>query len=275
MKETRLHEIIKESVDKVLNEGIDFSYKDMTVSYNPSHEENVDTSVENNPTYVEDIVPNVRVWSIFKRKRGNFSDGNPLLYALKGENRWHFRSDADRLAIETQIDRIATKFASLYPIGVTVLIPSDNELNKYIANAIMSKSKNSKLLEGVICKLTVEEVERMVTAENSEFRKHYGENVEAAFRRLFTYFEEMKAKKNGRYSKHYVLDSEMRDVVNVTLKLSEDRYAEFANVINGENILIVDDTISRGQSIKETCKILTESYSPNSITVITLMSRLN
>lgn len=45
----------------------------MTVSYIPSHENNVDTSVENNPTYVDDIYPNVREWSIIKKKRkGNF-----------------------------------------------------------------------------------------------------------------------------------------------------------------------------------------------------------
>lgn len=41
----------------------------MTVSYIPSHENNVDTSVENNPSYVDDIYPNVREWSIIKRKR--------------------------------------------------------------------------------------------------------------------------------------------------------------------------------------------------------------
>ena len=31
-------------------EGIDFDPETKTVSYNPSHEDNVDTSLENNPT---------------------------------------------------------------------------------------------------------------------------------------------------------------------------------------------------------------------------------
>lgn len=181
--------------------------------------------------------------------------------------------DEDKLVIESQIDKIATKFSTLYPIGVTVLIPSDNELNRRIANVVMSKSQNAKLLEGVICKLTVEEVDRIVLAKDSEFRKHYGENVEEAFRALHGYFEEMIDKKNGRFSKHLVYDNEMRDVINVTLKLSKDRFAEFANVINGENILIIDDTIRKGQSIQEACRILLESYSPKTITVLTLMSR--
>ena len=66
----------------------------------------------------------------------------------------------------------------------------------------------------------------------------------------------------------------MRDVLDFTLKLSNDRFAEFANKINGQDILIIDDTISRGQSIKEACKIMSESYAPKSITVLTLLSKL-
>ena len=66
----------------------------------------------------------------------------------------------------------------------------------------------------------------------------------------------------------------MRDVLDFTFKTSTDRYAEFANKINGQDILIIDDTISRGQSIKEVCRIMNESYSPKSITVMTLLSKL-
>ena len=57
-----------------------------------------------------------------KGKRGNVGDGNPLIYALKGEG-WKFRSEEDRLAIEKQIDAIVEKFVSLYKVGITVLIP--------------------------------------------------------------------------------------------------------------------------------------------------------
>ena len=53
-------------------------------------------------------------------------------YALKGEGGWTFRNESDRKAIEQQFDTIATKFATMYPIGVTILIPSENELNSQI-----------------------------------------------------------------------------------------------------------------------------------------------
>lgn len=64
-------------------------------------------------------------------------------------------------------------------------------------------------------------------------------------------------------------------VLDFTLKLSDDRFAEFANKINGQDILIINDTISRGQSIQEICQIMRESYAPKSITVLTLLSKLN
>ena len=275
LSESELKKIIESQVRAILNEGIDFDARTKTVSYNPSHEENVDTSIENNPTMDGDIVPNIQVWSIFKRKRGLRGDGNPLVYALKGENGWTFRNDSDRRAIEQQFDAIATKFASMYPVGVTILMPSGNKLNTHIAEVVMSKSKDAELIEGVICKLTTEEVDDIVLDFNSKFREFYKDEFNAAYYRLSTYLDEMDKKRNGTFSRHLIKDYEMRDVLDSTLKLSDDRFAEFANKINGQDILIIDDTISRGQSIKEACKIMLDSYAPKSITVLTLLSKLN
>ena len=268
----QLKTIIKESIKQVLDEGIDFDIVTKTVSYNPSHEENVDTSIQNNPTKDVELIPGIPVWSIFKRKKGNAGDGNPLVYALKGEG-WKFKSEKDRLAIEHQFDLIASKFASLYPIGVTMIVPSGNELNKHIAEVVMSKSNNSELIEGVICKLTTEEVNDIGLDFGSKFRDYYKGNVNAAYEQLWKYLEDMNEQRNGTFSRHLIKDPEMRDVLDMTLKASPDKYAEYANKINGQNILIVDDTISRGQTIKEACRIMEESYAPKSITVLTLLSK--
>ena len=265
---------LDEAANASINEGIDFDIETKTVSYNPFHEENVDTSVENNPTQTCEIVENITVWSIFKRKRGERGDGNPLLYALKNEQGWHFRTQKDKEDIEKQFDIIATKFASLYPIGITIIIPSGNELNRHIADVIMSKSKNAELIEGVICKLTTIEVDDIVMDFDSKFRNVYGDNFTESYWKLRGYLDEMDEKRKGKFSRHLIKDSEMRDVLDFTLKASEDRYAKFANKINGQHILLVDDTISRGQTIMEACRIMRESYAPKSITVLTLLSKL-
>ena len=270
-----VNEAVAQSIDSVINEGIDFDPHTKTVSYNPSHEENVDTSIEHNPTMDGDIVPNVQVWSIFKRKRGLRGDGNPLVYALKGEGGWTFRDESDRNAVEKQFDAIATKFATMYPVGVTILMPSGSELNMHIADVVMSKSRNAELIKGVICKLTTEEVDDIVLDFNSKFREFYKDEFNSKYYELGRYLDLMEKERNGYFSRHLIKNNQMRDVLDSTLKLSDDRFAEFANKINGQDILIIDDTISRGQSIKEACQIMLESYAPKSITVLTLLSKLN
>jgi len=270
-----INEAVEKAIDRVINEGIDFDPETKTVSYNPSHEDNVDTSVENNPTMDGDIVPNIQVWSIFKRKKGLRGDGNPLVYALKGEGGWTFRNNEDRDAIERQFDVIATKFAKMYPVEVTILMPSGNELNNRIADVILSKSKDAELINGVICKLTTEEVDEIVLDFKSKFREYYKKEFNTKYYELGTYLDLMDKERSGYFSRHLIKNKEMRDVLDFTFKVSTDRFAEFANKINGQDILIIDDTISRGQSIKEACQIMMESYAPKSITVLTLLSKLN
>lgn len=270
-----VNEAVAQSIDGVINEGIDFDPHTKTVSYNPSHEENVDTSIEHNPTMDGDIVPNVQVWSIFKRKRGLRGDGNPLVYALKGEGGWTFRDESDRNAIEKQFDAIATKFATMYPVGVTILMPSGSELNMHIADVVMSKSRNAELIKGVICKLTTEEVDDIVLDFNSKFREFYKDEFNSKYYELGRYLDLMDKEGNGYFSRHLIKNNQMRNVLDSTLKFSDDRFAEFANKINDQDVLIIDDTISRGQSIKEACQIMLESYAPKSITVLTLLSKLN
>lgn len=271
----KIRQIIKESIDNILNEGIDFDPTTKTVAYNPSHEENVDTSLENNPTIDNELIKGINIWSIFKRKRGNQMDGNPLIYALKNEGGWHFKTQSDYEAIEKQFNLIAEKFASMYQIGVTIIIPSGNELNNHIAEIVMSKSEDAKLIQGVIRKMTTEEVNDIVMEYGSRFRVYYKEQFSEAYYQLLDYLEEMNEKRGGTFSRHFIKDPTMRNVLDMTLKISEDKYARFANDINGQHVLLIDDTISRGHTIKNACNIIMETYAPKSITVLTLMSRLN
>lgn len=44
--------------------------------------------------------------------------------------------------------------------------------------------------------------------------------------------------------------------------------------INDKNILIIDDSITNGQTLREAYKIIAEGYEPKSITILTLMSPL-
>lgn len=260
-----------------LNEGIDFDEFSREVSYNPSHENNVDTSIINNPTLDTEIVPNIEVWSIFKRKKGMRGDGNPLIYAMKNERNWHFKSGRDKKAIERQFNLIADKFISKHPFGITIIVPSGSYLNQYIANVLLSKNRNAQLIEGAIRKLTTDEVREIAWDRKSVFYQTYHEryhDFQGAYQMLNDYLEEMDKQRRGYFTRHFILNNEMRDTLDFTFKVSEDVYAKYANKINDQDVLIIDDTISRGQSVKEACKVIQESYAPKSITVLTLMSKL-
>ena len=275
IKDSQINKIVSESIDKVLNEGIDFDPITKIVSYNPSHEDYVDTSVENNPTMDGDIIPNIQVWSIFKRKKGEQrEDGNPLVYALKGEKGWRFKSENDKIAIEQQFDKIALKFAQLHKVGVTILVPSGSELNEHIAKVITSKSPNAEIIKGVICKITTEAVDDIVMEFGSKFREVYKDDLKSKYSELCIYLETMNKERNGYFTRHLIKNRNMRDILDKTLKVSDDDVAKYANKINGQDILIIDDTISRGQTIKEACTIMKECYAPKSITVLTLLSKL-
>ena len=114
----------------------------------------------------------------------------------------------------------------------------------------------------------------MVLKKNSKFKRYYIDNFEDAWKELLIYIDYMNKEKNGTFARHYVRNSEMRNVLDVTIELNKDKYAEFANKINGQDILIIDDTFSRGQTIKEMVKNIKSTYTPRTITVLTLMSKL-
>ena len=84
----------------------------------------------------------------------------------------------------------------------------------------------------------------------------------------------MNTERNGMFSRHLITDPMVRNAILMTLKVNDTKIDEYAPIINGSDILLIDDSISRGQTINEACEILKNNYSPNSITILTLLSSL-
>jgi len=255
---------------KYIVDGICADLSDKTVWFESDKVEHTD------PILDKVIIPGLNTWSIFKRGANIKRHGNPYIYALKNEHGWKFRSNADKELIENRFNVIVDKFCNIFSDGIIILMPSSSNLNRYIADAIADRNKNAMLLEHVIVKLTTEEVEDIVLDLNSNFRKVYDteESFNDAYQTLCRYLDEMDEKAAGCFTRHYIKDDKMLKTLDCTLKLSTDRYAEYANVINDANVLIIDDTISRGQTVKEAVDIIKKSYAPKSITVLTLLSSL-
>ena len=135
-------------------------------------------------------------------------------------------------------------------------------------------AKNAVFVNDVLTKITTEEIMEIASTPNSPFMEYYKNDIEGALMQLKTYLDKMDNERGGYFTRHFVTDNKMRNILTYTLKLSDDAVARYAKQIDGKDILLIDDSISRGQTIKEACKILSENYSPKSITVLTLFSKL-
>ena len=118
-------------------------------------------------------------------------------------------------------------------------------MNDYLASLIMSKSKDIQRIDGLLRKISTQEAEDYALEDNSTFRKVYFANgnedrFNFAMGDLRMYLDKMNRFKNGIFTRH-----------------------------------LIDDTISRGQSVNEAVSRLKQCYAPKSITVLTLLSKLD
>lgn len=265
----KLKKLINKYVDELLVnknnthfifEGIDINQKDKTVKVNLNHENGVDTSISNNPT--ETVIDGMKVYSIFKRKEfkynGNNYDGNPLVYALKNSNGWSI-SNYDKSLLLKQFNSIADKLPKKF--DTLIKIPSSNRLNDYFMKALQNKIHFEHSISDVIFnKLSKEDV-----FENSVNGKNIPDDVfnelVISFNKMSDNFTFKQIHPSNRKYIHNVFDGYC-DVVN------------YANQINGKDIVILDDVISTGSSITHYVYNIKQMFEPKSITVISLFSNL-
>lgn len=286
IQKKKINEIVKRAVKEVMEEqylplceGIDYNTYNNTVKFTNEHEDNVDTSIAANPSLDERIVGGVKVWSIFRRKHSPFNDiekldGNPLLYALKNIDGWRFVSSANREAFNKRIEAVVDKFLTLYQAGITVIIPSGSGVNEMLADMIKSKAPQSVVIGDVMRKLSCDEVWGELSQLGSPFRKQFA-RTPAQWRQTTLEMADALAKMRklrGGYFTYHLTPKKYRDAITVTLAKDDTTCARYVPQLYNKNILIIDDSISRGATIKNACDIIND-FSPSSITVLTLFSK--
>jgi len=255
-----------------LIEGIDIDTTNKTISFNGSHEQNVDTSILINPTYVN--INGIDVISIFKRKKANdFSfDGNPLIYALKGINDWKFKNpQSDIINLLKQFIRIVEKIQPKYDTIITV--PSTNELNIEFLHRLDKIIKSDFQITDYLYKMNVEDVYENYV-DWKQLQLDYGKEYDKVKHEITKFFGNMEKNNSSYFSYKFIKDVNLRKYITMTIYSDDEKTIEYAPHINNKNILILDDTISSGQTISESCREISEMFTPKSITVITLFSKL-
>ena len=272
-----------------LYEGIKISKTKHTVFLTDDNEDLVDTSIENKPV-IDNIncVYNgenisITTYSIFKRlKDVRKYDATPLLYAIKNmfsdkkENEWHFPSEEEQRIILNRIKEIAEHINTKLESDIFVLIPSHTGLNEYIANLFKEINPDITILSDVVLKRTVEEVEDIILNKDSYFNYIYDTDrkFNEAWNILNIAFNKMDDEYDGLFISHLIPDQDIRNTIIDTMKLNKEKYVFYSKDIDGNNIVLIDDTITGGRSIKECYQKIMAMYKPKSVSVLTLFSKL-
>lgn len=254
-----------------LNEGIDIDSRMTTVSFNPNHQNNVDTGSLYEPKPIYDKIGKWDVVSIFKRKansaRPTDKDGNPLVYALKGLYGWKFKNpEKDIYFLFRRFVAISHKIDKHY--DTIVVVPSTNKLNNlvmgYLAKIIGCKHQ--------ICKLFVKHYAEDVWDRYMDFDRMDKDGLGSDWIRdeLWRSFEKM-----GEYFSYKYIDTKFRKYVIQSMHTPYNNVIDCAPLLNGKSVLVLDDTIATGATVSEVCKTLVDTFDVKKVTVITLFSALH
>lgn len=255
-------------------EGIDIDMNRKTVKFNPNHIYGIDTSTSRKLKV--DNVEGIDVISIFNRTDNPFSqvDGNPLIYALKGEGGWRFlNSKKDIIGLLKQFIRLSEKIEETYDTIFT--IPSSNVLNTKFLHRLNKIIQAENKVEELFFKLSSDEVwENHIDWKKLNKLFPYRSQMDLQ-KQMNTYFSRMKKENKGYFTYHQIKDKDFRDCIKNGFGYRKERVIEYSKFFNGKDVLILDDTLRSGKSISEITKMVLDIYIPKSVTVVTLFSRLS
>lgn len=274
-----------------INEGINII--DNVVEITDEHEDGVDTSVNTNPTYrtfkVNDEL-SINLYSIFTRNDKLITDGNPLLYALKNEKQFHFKSKKALGLFWKRFDEILDKFIHQYGVNDTailysdnlfntgIVLPSSNTLNSVIVQHLKTKFKNITIIDDLLQKVTYEDVYLTCKNSNSYFYNYWMKFGTSVYLQKIKQLEGI-IKRNGGinalFSFHKINDINLRKTIADTMKLNAKYIDAYIPYINDKNILFIDDSITFGQSLKDAINIIIDTYKPKSVSGLTMLSPKN
>ena len=263
----------------VMYEGLNIDVLSKTVSLTDEHNKGVDFTLENNPIYYK--LGNIDVISIFKRTPlksvGREVDGNPFIYALKGENEWRFEiSQADATKYMKRFLAVCNKIKSKYDTIISV--PSASWVNKrfmdVIASKVNAKYKRSDYFE----KATLEEAWNSIDGEG--IRKYaalvnkINSTIEATrILNIIGHGFEMMEKKNKTFFTSKMMDKSVLRFIKSPISSNTSNTAECAELFDDKDVLILDDILASGNTLSFCAQNILETYSPKSVTAVTLLSK--
>lgn len=268
------------------------------VTWTDLHEEGLDTSLKTNPiswqTPYEYNGIKIPVISIFKRKGSSkLPDGNPALYALKKEKGYQFSSKTNEDNFIKRFNAILNKLcnnmhkdmAVILPDSnyhripnVLVPVPSTNKLNTLITTSIKKNFPDIEVVNKALYKLTYGEILTLLDDEinRDELWDNFyelGVNPNEIYDMIDSIediFLDIDPTLESLYQQHKIKDKIIRKVITATMSGN----MKYKDNLYGKDIMVVDDSITYGASIKESLDILYTMYRPKSVIIVTMFSKL-
>lgn len=228
-------------------------------------------------------------YSILGRTRSEYgNDGNPLIYALKRINNWRFASSADyKQLLDYFVSVLESKYGHqlLDNIDYVIPIPSSHCINQGIISCIKRYCRPEIVTLDCIGKHSVDSVYDQFDADTVEYIVEHelfpGINTNST-----TYNQEITnfARKLAEWRRKNTEANREAGVQGnpFSIKHVEPKYRQlFHDYISGtfpdgiftdKNVLIVDDSIATGSSLKSVAERFVLPQNPKSIKALTLLS---
>lgn len=248
-----LKKIIRETIHELIDEGFVFT-GDNSVKFDPSSKEHVNTSLGKAkfaPRKSTLKRSGVTVLSAYSKESGDAT--TQILKALKGSTDIEFpKGDVDKF-----INRTAVFFARVLrdqPIDVVLKMPSSSPLASNFTDKILEKISHSHVLsyKDVISK----DLTNISVSKDTKFSPD-------TLKSVYKFVD--KVKDTGKFEIKK-LPPRFRPLVVNWIKIDDS----IKNKLVGKNILVVDDYLTTGTTLDETCSAL-KVFVPASITGITLI----
>lgn len=250
-------------------EGININSNDKTISLTDEHDKGVDFSLVNNPVY--DKYKDFDVISIFKRSKlvddtNTERDGNPFIYALKEKKGWTFDITNDEIfRYIKRFLEICKKINNTY--DTIVITPSSTNINERFMKVISKQVQAENIVREFLVKIKKEEIIDDNLIDKEQITKDYPNNYNEVITKISRSFRRMEGadfeakhmdKKYLKYVKYIGVNNDLN----------------IRPMIDGKDILVLDDTISSGTTVSQCIDGITSNFTPKSITIVTLLSKL-
>jgi hypothetical protein len=238
--------------------GIDIT-NDNQVLFSNTHQKLVNTDINSNPT--TSIIHNIKIHSIYKRvkTKSNHWDGNPLIYALKNQKGYRL-SRAEFKKFLYSFHFILNKLLEDKNYDLILVLPSSSNVAKGVAKKVSNSLTKTLNVHDIFEKQSISEV-----IEKIDISVVSNKNKLKELKHQLSKLQKMD--KNKTFSMKNVPPKIREYFVPLKLKAKFD----FSHY---KNILIVDDLLATGNSIKSARDIILIQNSKVNIEGLCLFSGL-